>query len=52
LNQKDEEVLSKLYEARQKGISNWNSKGNYLYPYMATKEGYIIISSKLIQITH
>ena len=38
---KDEEVLSKLYEARQKGISNWNSKGNYLYPYMATKEGYM-----------
>ena len=38
---KDEEILSKLYEARQKGISNWNSKGNYLYPYMATKEGYM-----------
>lgn len=38
---KDKEVLNKLYEARQKGISNWNAKGNYLYPYMVTKEDYI-----------
>lgn len=38
---KDKEILNKLYEARQKGISNWNPKGNYLYPYMATKEGYV-----------
>lgn len=38
---KDKEVLSKVYEARQKGISSWNPKGNYLYPYMATKDGYI-----------
>ena len=38
---KDREVLNKLYEARQKGISSWNPKGNYLHPYMATKDGYI-----------
>jgi len=38
---KDKEVLNKLYEARQKGISSWNPKGNYLHSYMATKEGYI-----------
>jgi len=38
---KDKEVLDKLYEARQKGISSWNPKGNYLHSYMATKEGYI-----------
>lgn len=38
---KDKEVLNKLYEARQKGISSWNPKGNYLHPYLSTKEGYI-----------
>ncbi|WP_273005605.1 hypothetical protein [Chryseobacterium sp.] len=38
---KDKDILNKLYEARQKGISNWNPQGNYLYPYMATKEGYV-----------
>lgn len=38
---KDKEVLHKLYEARQKGIASWNPKGNYLHPYLSTKEGYI-----------
>jgi len=38
---KDKEVLNMLYEARQKGISSWNPKGNYLHPYLSTKEGYI-----------
>ncbi len=38
---RDKDILNKLYEARQKRISNWNPKGDYLYPYMATKDGYI-----------
>lgn len=38
---KNKEFLNQFYEAKQKGLSNWNEKGSYTYPFLATKDGYI-----------
>jgi len=33
--------LEAVYEAKNKGLSSWNDKGTYTYPYLATKEGFL-----------
>ncbi len=33
--------LEAVYEAKNKGLSEWNEKGNYTYPFIATKEGFL-----------
>lgn len=37
---KNKEILNQFYEAKKKGLSGWKEKGEYAYPYLATKEGY------------
>lgn len=41
LNPNSKESLQALYEAKNKGLSSWNDKGSYTYPYLATKEGFL-----------
>lgn len=33
--------LEAVYEAKNKGLSSWNDKGSYTYPYLATKDGFL-----------
>ena len=47
MNPNSKENLQAVYEAKNKGLSTWNDKGNYTYPYLATKEGFL---TKLKQI--
>ncbi len=47
MNPNDKENLEAVYEAKNNGLSSWNEKGNYTYPYIATKEGFL---AKLKQI--
>ncbi len=37
----DKQNLEALYEAKNKGLSSWNDKGSYIYPYLATKDGFL-----------
>lgn len=41
MNPNNKELLQELYEAKSKGLSSWNEKGNYTFPYLATKEGFL-----------
>ncbi len=42
LEPKNKEVLNQFFEAKNKGLSDWNAKAeNYTYPYIATKDAYI-----------
>ena len=41
MNPNSKENLQAVYEAKNKGLSTWNDKGNYTYPYLATKEGFL-----------
>ena len=47
MNPNSKENLEAVYEAKNKGLSSWNEKGNYTYPFIATKEGFL---AKLKQI--
>ena len=47
MNPNSKENLEAVYEAKNKGFSSWNEKGNYTYPFIATKEGFL---AKLKQI--
>ena len=47
MNPNSKENLEAVYEAKNKGLSYWNEKGNYTYPFIATKEGFL---AKLKQI--
>ncbi len=47
MNPNSKENLEAVYEAKNNGLSSWNEKGNYTYPYIATKEGFL---AKLKQI--
>lgn len=37
----NKEFQNQFYEAKKKGLSSWNEEGNYTYPYLATKSGFI-----------
>lgn len=41
IDPENKEFLTKFYEAKQKGLSHWITKGEHTYPYLATKEGFI-----------
>lgn len=40
LDPKNQNVLNAIYEAKQKGFSQWNEEGDYIYNYIATNTGY------------
>ena len=41
IDPKNPDVLNSIYEARQKGLSNWSKAKEPVYPYLSTKRGYM-----------